>query len=144
MNGISDSAVVRALVQASKDGVKIDIVCRGICTLRPQVSGISDNIRVISVVGRFLEHSRIYRFENAGSPEVFIGSADLRPRNLSRRVELLAPVADPEHHRVLDRILSLYVEDPTGWELGADGAYRQRHSGGESAQSALMSSSQGQ
>ena len=142
MNGVSDSAVVRALVNASKDGVKIDIVCRGICTLRPHVPGTSDNIRVISVVGRFLEHSRIYRFENAGSPDVFIGSADLRPRNLSRRVELLAPATDPEHHRVLDRILSLYVEDPRGWELGSDGSYRQRHSEGESAQSSLMSSRQ--
>lgn len=142
MNGISDSAVVRALVQASKDGVKVDIVCRGICTLRPKVPGVSDNIRVTSVVGRFLEHSRIYRFENAGSPEVFIGSADLRPRNLSRRVELLVPANDPEHHRALERILSLYVEDPTGWELGPDGSYTRRNSvSGESAQSTLMSSS---
>ena len=140
MNGLSDSAVVRALVRASNDGVKVDIVCRGICTLRPKVPGVSDNIRVISVVGRFLEHSRIYRFENAGSPEYFIGSADLRPRNLSRRVELLAPVSDPEHHRALEKTLSLYVEDPTGWELNADGSYTQRKSAGLSAQSSLMSS----
>ncbi len=139
MNGLSDSAVVRSLARASTDGVAIDIVCRGICTLRPRVPGVSDNIRVISVVGRFLEHSRIYRFENAGSPEYFIGSADLRPRNLSRRVELLAPVSDPEHHRILEKILSLYVEDPSGWELEPDGSYAQRDSSGSSAQSVLMS-----
>ena len=100
--------------------------------------GVSDNIRVVSVVGRFLEHSRIYRFENSGKPEYFIGSADLRPRNLSRRVELLAPVSDPEHHDVLEKTLALYVEDPTGWELLADGSYVQRKKEGPSAQSLLM------
>jgi len=140
MNGLSDAGVVRALVEASKDGVKVDIVCRGICTLRPKVPEVSDNIRVISVLGRFLEHSRIYRFENAGSPEYFIGSADLRPRNLTRRVELLAPVSDEKHHRALERILSLYVEDPTGWELAQDGTYHQRKVDGPPAQSVLMSS----
>jgi polyphosphate kinase len=138
MNGLSDSSVVRALVQASNDGVKIDIVCRGICTLRPQVPGVSENIRVTSVVGRFLEHSRIYRFENSGEPEYFIGSADLRPRNLSRRVELLAPVSDTEHHETLEKTLALYVEDPTGWELRADGSYVQRKIEGLSAQFSLM------
>ena len=140
MNGLSDAGVVRALVQASKDGVKVDIVCRGICTLRPKVPEVSENIRVISIVGRFLEHSRVYKFENAGAPEYFIGSADLRPRNLTRRVELLAPVSDEKHHRALERILSLYVEDPTGWELAADGSYHQRKIDGPSAQSVLMSS----
>jgi polyphosphate kinase len=138
MNGLSDSSVVRALVQASNDGVEIDIVCRGICTLRPQVPGVSENIRVTSVVGRFLEHSRIYRFENSGEPEYFIGSADLRPRNLSRRVELLAPVSDTEHHETLEKTLALYVEDPTGWELRADGSYVQRKIEGLSAQFSLM------
>jgi polyphosphate kinase len=140
LNGLSDSSVVRALARASNDGVIVNLVCRGICTLRPKVPGVSDNINVVSVVGRFLEHSRIYRFENDGSPEYFIGSADLRPRNLTRRVEMLAPVTDAEHHRALDRILSLYVEDPTGWELSADGSYRQRDCSGPSAQSVLMSS----
>ena len=138
MNGLSDSAVVRALVQASKDGVKIDLVCRGICTLRPGASGVPGNIRVVSVVGRFLEHSRIYRFENAGQPDYYIGSADLRPRNLGRRVELLAPVLHPPHHRILEQTLDLYVNDPTAWELSASGEYRQRSGAGHGAQESLM------
>lgn len=138
MNGLSDASVVRALVQASKDGVPVDIVCRGICTLRPRVAGVSENIRVVSVVGRFLEHSRIYRFENAGAPEYFIGSADLRPRNLSRRVELLARVQDPVHQSALGRILQLYVDDPTGWELAPNGSYRQRSGGSRGAQQVLL------
>ena len=138
MNGLSDSAVVRALVQASRDGVPVDIVCRGICTLRPGVAGVSENIRVISVVGRFLEHSRIYRFDNAGAPEYFIGSADLRPRNLSRRVELLARVQDPVHQSALGQILQLYVDDSTGWELAPNGSYRQRTARSPGAQQVLL------
>lgn len=139
MNGLSDSAVVRALVQASRDGVQVDLVCRGICTLRPGVPGVSENVRVRSVVGRFLEHSRVYRFENAGSPIYFIGSADLRPRNLSRRVELLAPVIDLDQQVSLESILNLYVEDPTGWELQPDGTYLRRTETGVGAQQALVS-----
>ena len=139
MNGLSDSAVVKSLVQASRDGVKVDLVCRGICTLRPGVPGVSDNIRVTSVVGRFLEHSRIYRFENAGSPAYFIGSADLRPRNLTRRVELLAPVSDREQQENLDRILNVYVDDPTSWELQSNGTYRRNSAHGVGAQQALVS-----
>ena len=144
MNGLSDSAVVRALVQASNDGVPVDIVCRGICTLRAGVPGVSERIRVVSVVGRFLEHSRIYRFENAGAPEYFIGSADLRPRNLTRRVELLARVQDPVHQAELGRILQLYVDDPTGWELAPNGAYHRRNARGEAAQQVLLSETQGE
>jgi polyphosphate kinase len=139
MNGLSDSGVVRALMQASRDGVKVDIVCRGICTLRPGVAGISDNIRVTSVVGRFLEHSRIYRFENAGSPNYYIGSADLRPRNLSRRVELLAPVTDREQQVNLERILNVYVDDQTSWELQSNGTYSRKSVHGVGAQQSLVS-----
>lgn len=138
MNGLSDSSVVRALVQASRDGVHVDLICRGICTLRPGVPTVSERVRIISVVGRFLEHSRIYRFENAGAPEYFIGSADMRPRNLSRRVELLVPVHDELHHQTLSDILDLYVNDSTGWELLPSGDYIQRSVGAPRAQEALM------
>jgi polyphosphate kinase len=137
VNGLSDPEVVRALYDASEAGVEIDLVVRGICTLAPGVPGRSSRIRITSVVGRYLEHSRIYRFANDGAPEYFIGSSDLRPRNLRRRVELLVPVPGAEHRRELDRILELYQRDPTGWDLLADGSYVQRGGAGRSAQSAL-------
>jgi polyphosphate kinase len=126
LNGLSDPDIVRALYAASRDGVEIDLVVRGICTLRPGVRGLSDRIRVVSIVGRLLEHSRVYRFANGGDPKYVIGSADLRPRNLRRRVELLAPVTRVEDQRMLDDLLSRYVGDPTAWELGADGSYARR------------------
>lgn len=138
LNGLSDPDVVRALYRASQDGVEIDLVVRGVCTLRPGVPGRSERIRVGSIVGRFLEHSRIYRFANGGDAKYFIGSADLRPRNLRRRVELLVPIADAAHRAMLDQVLGLYVNDPTGWTLMADGAYVWR-GGGLSAQQALSS-----
>ena len=138
INGLSDPDVVRALYRASGDGVKIDLVVRGICTLRPGVADRSERIRVVSVVGRFLEHSRIYRFANGGSPLYYIGSADLRPRNLRRRVEVLTPVDREEHRRRLDDILSLYLDDPTAWDLQSDGIYRSRGPTGDGAQQALI------
>ena len=137
LNGLSDPDVVRALYRAARDGVEIDLIVRGICTLRPGVVGRSERVRVISVVGRFLEHSRIYRFANAGAPEYFIGSADLRPRNLRRRVEVLVPVQVEEHRRRIDDALDLYLADPTAWELGADGEYTQRNGQGASTQETL-------
>jgi len=137
-NGLSDPEVVRALYRASEAGVTIDLVVRGICTLRPGVPGRSTRIRVISVVGRFLEHSRVYRFENGGAPEFFIGSSDLRPRNLRRRVELLVPVLGEDHRATLDHVLALYLADATAWELGADGHYRQRTGDGRGAQETLL------
>jgi polyphosphate kinase len=138
VNGLSDAEVVRALYRASDAGVQVDLVVRGICTLRPWVPGHSDNIRVVSVVGRFLEHSRIYRFENAGEPEYLIGSSDLRPRNLRRRVELLVPVRGPELRAQLDRILELYLDDGTAWVLRSDGRYDRASSNGASAQATLV------
>jgi polyphosphate kinase len=137
LNGLSDPDVVRALYRAARDGVEIDLIVRGICTLRPGVVGRSERIRVISVVGRFLEHSRIYRFANAGTPEYFIGSADLRPRNLRRRVEVLAPVQAADHRRRLDEALELYLADQTAWQLGVDGEYTQRGGQGASTQATL-------
>jgi polyphosphate kinase len=137
LNGLSDPDVVRALYRASRDGVEIDLVVRGICTLRPHVTGRSERIRVESIVGRFLEHSRVYRFANGGDPRYFIGSADLRPRNLRRRVELLVPIANPRHRRLLDTILELYTADPTAFELQADGSYSPRAGNGASAQTTL-------
>ena len=126
VNGLADREVVRALYQASQAGVRVELIVRGICTLRPGVPGISDRIHVVSIVGRLLEHSRIYRFTNAGDPEYLIGSSDLRPRNLRRRVEVLVPVLDPSHRARLDLILSRYLDDASGWDLEASGAYRRR------------------
>ena len=138
VNGLSDAEVVRALIGAATDGVKIDLIVRGICTLRPGVRGRSENIRVVSVVGRLLEHSRIYRFENGGSPSYYIGSADMRPRNLRHRVELLVPVMDPGHHAQLDQILDLYLNDPTAWDLKSSGEYVQRDGKGGGAQETFI------
>jgi polyphosphate kinase len=143
INGLSDPDVARALYRASSDGVEIDLVVRGICTLRPGVPGRSERIRVTSIVGRFLEHSRIYRFANGGTPRYFIGSADLRPRNLRRRVEVLAPIDVPGHRRRLDEILTFYLDDPTAWELRADGTYEPRNRAGESTQTTLVKGQRG-
>jgi polyphosphate kinase len=136
-NGLSDPEVVRALYRASQDGVEIDLVVRGICTLTPGVPGRSERIRVRSIVGRFLEHSRIYRFSNDGDPAYYIGSADLRPRNLRRRVELLVSITNTEHRRRLDAILDAYWHDPTAWVLDRDGEYAQRGGEGIPAQEDL-------
>src|SRR5205823_10576782 len=92
INGLLEPVIVQALYQASQAGVKIDLICRGICALRPQVPGISDNIRVFSIVDRFLEHSRIFYFENGGDAQVYVGSADRMDRNLSRPVEVVFPI----------------------------------------------------
>ena len=138
LNGLSEPDVVSALYRASEDGVRIDLVVRGVCTLRPGMTGVSENITVVSVLGRFLEHARAFHFANAGSPEYFIGSADLRPRNLRRRVELLAPVRDPVCRAQLDALLDAYVGDPTAWELTSAGEYVRRHGVGPGAQEQLI------
>jgi polyphosphate kinase len=122
-NGLADDEVVRAFYRASQAGVEIDLVVRGICTLRPGVPGLSDRVRVRSILGRFLEHARIYSFGNGGEPEYWIGSADLRPRNLRRRIEVLAPILDEGCRRRLDALLELDLRDPTAWLLGPDGKY---------------------
>ncbi len=126
INGLLEPVIVQALYRASQAGVKIDIVCRGICALRPGVPGVSENIRVTSVVDRFLEHSRIFYFENAGDTEVYVGSADWMDRNLSRRVEVVFPIEQPDlKARVIDEILALSLADNVKTrELQADGSYR--------------------
>ena len=112
MNALADEAVVEALYEASCAGVPVDLVVRGICVLRPGVPGVSENVRVTSVVGRFLEHSRVYAFENGGSPEVYLGSADWMPRNLRHRVEVLFPVEDAAlRDRLRNEVLATYLAD---------------------------------
>jgi len=125
MNALNEPRVVRALYAASQAGVQIDLIVRGACTLRPGVPGVSDNIRVRSIVGRFLEHSRVYWFGNDGAPELFCASADWLERNLLRRVETGFPILDPElARRVYRDVLQNYLDDNlNAWELQADGRY---------------------
>lgn len=130
MNSLIDQALIEALYEASQAGVQIDLIVRGICSLRPGLKGVSENIRVISVIGRFLEHSRIFYFGNQGQEEVFIGSADWRTRNLDRRVEVVVPVEDPAIIRYLKEVLDIMIADNRqAWDLLPDGHYRQRHPG---------------
>ncbi len=118
MNALEDRDFTRLLYEASQAGVKVDLVIRGICRLRPGLPGLSENVRVVSIIGRFLEHSRIYSFENGGNPEFFIGSADLMKRNLDDRIEVLVPVRRTEHKARLADLLTLLLEDPRqGWHL---------------------------
>jgi polyphosphate kinase len=126
MNSLVDPALIDSLYDASQRGTSIDLIVRGICCLRPQVPGLSENIRVRSLLGRFLEHSRIYRFgADPESAEYLIGSADLMPRNLDHRVEALVPVADPRLRSRLAETLELdLADDVLSWELAADGAWR--------------------
>ena len=128
MNSLVDPKIIATLYEASRAGVQIDLIVRGMCCLRPGIPGISENIRVISVVGRFLEHSRIYYFHNQGKEEVYIGSADWMPRNLDRRVEAVVPIEDPEIVKDLQEILAVMLADNRqAWELQPNGSYIQRH-----------------
>jgi len=127
MNALVDPKIIAALYEAAQAGVKIDLIVRGICCLRPGIEGVSDNIGVISVIGRFLEHSRIFYFQNGGNAEVYIGSADWMTRNLSRRVEAVTPVEDSHLAQELQEILGIMLSDNRqAWELQSDGSYIQR------------------
>ena len=126
MNSLMDKSIIRLLYQASQTGVQMDLIVRGICCLRPGLEGISENIRVVSIVGRFLEHSRIFYFRNGGSEEVYLGSADLMPRNLNHRVEALFPVESPKLVQYLrDEVLATYLADNTqAREMESNGSYK--------------------
>jgi polyphosphate kinase len=125
VNSLVDARMIRALYQASQAGVKVDLIVRGICSLRPGLEGVSENIRVLSIVGRFLEHIRIYYFHSEGDPNVYIGSADLMPRNIDRRVEVLFPVEDPVlRQEIVENILNVQLRDTAkGYWLQPDGTY---------------------
>jgi polyphosphate kinase len=127
MNALDDLGIIRNLYRASKAGVKIDLIIRGHSRLRPGLKGYSDNIRLISILGRFLEHDRIYYFHNNDQPQVFLGSADWRNRNLKDRVELITPIDQPELRHQLISILNDALDDNRlAWELDAEGNYRLR------------------
>jgi polyphosphate kinase len=132
MNSLEERKVCRALYDASKAGVKIDLIVRGFCTLRPGVPGLSENIRVVSVIGRFLEHSRIFYFRNAAAAdelegEFYIGSADWMYRNLLARVEAVAPIERRPHRARLWEILQIMLKDTRqAWDMHPDGSYTQR------------------
>ncbi len=132
MNSLVDPDLMVALYEASHAGVQVDLIVRGICCLRPGLPEVSEHIRVISIIGRFLEHSRAWCFLNAGDPEVFISSADWMPRNLDRRIEAACPVEDPAHRQTIRDLLELMWRDNRqAWDLGSDGTWRQRTPGEE-------------
>jgi polyphosphate kinase len=132
MNALVDAEVIEALYAASQAGVEIDLIVRGICCLRPQVPGVSERIRVISIIGRFLEHSRLWYFANDGAPEFYFGSADWMPRNFDRRVECAVPVDDVQlHPRLMSLLETCLADNRQAWELSADGGYSQRHAVGQ-------------
>jgi polyphosphate kinase len=124
MNQLQDPEIIRELYAASAAGVPVNLNVRGLCCLRPGVPGLSESIRVFSVIGRFLEHSRIFRFENGGQPEHFLGSADWMKRNLSNRVETVMQVMSPDLQQDLDKILAVYASDnASAWDCQPDGVY---------------------
>lgn len=135
MNSLVDPAIIKLLYQASQAGVSIDLIVRGICCLRPGIAGVSDNIRVISVIGRFLEHSRIFCFHNNGQPEYYIGSADWMTRNLDRRVEAVTPVEEPALAAELQGILAtLLADNRQAWDMAPEGTFSQRQPDAEDAE----------
>ena len=131
MNALVDPAIIALLYEASQAGVMIDLVVRGMCSLRPQLEGISDNIQVVSVIGRFLEHSRLFWFGNGGEPELFFGSADWMSRNLDRRIEAVAPIEDPKLRHQLEQAIDLYLNDTGAWHMDNQGKFSQRQLEGE-------------
>ncbi|HMD37770.1 MAG TPA: polyphosphate kinase 1 [Candidatus Acidoferrum sp.] len=149
VNAVIDPPVIQALYRASRAGVEIDLIVRGQCALVPGIRGVSSHIKVRSIVGRFLEHSRIFYFENGGTPDIYLGSADWMPRNLYERVEVLFPLKDPQHReRVCNEILASYLADTRKARiLGSDGCYSRpravRNGHGFSVQEHLMSLAEG-
>jgi len=144
MNALTDEALIHALVAAGQQGVKIDLIVRGACMLPAGVPGLTDNIRVRSVIGRFLEHSRVFYFRGNGAEELFLSSADWMNRNMLRRIELAWPVTDPAlRQRIIDECLVAYLHDGRdAWDMGPDGTYHpvnlSAKPAGQGAQAALM------
>jgi polyphosphate kinase len=133
MNALVDARCIRALYEASQKGVRIDINVRGICCLRPGLEGVSENIGVRSIVGRFLEHSRVYAFRRGEETRVLMGSADLMPRNLDSRVELVAPVEDTAlKAELMDVLERCFADDASAWELDSEGRWSRCQPDGES------------
>jgi polyphosphate kinase len=127
MNQLQDTQIILELYAAGQAGVPISLNVRGMCCLRAGVPGLSENIKVFSVLGRFLEHARIYRFENAGNPEFYIGSADWMRRNLDSRMETIMPVLDEQIAAELEHMLDVYESDNvTAWDMQPDNSYRRR------------------
>jgi polyphosphate kinase len=141
LNAITEPVIIQALYRASRAGVDIDLIVRGVCCLRPGVPGISERIKVRSIVGRFLEHSRVYCFANAGAREVYCASADWMDRNLFRRIEVAYPVESAElQTRVADDLNLYLADDCQAWELGSNGEYARAGGAGDmSAQTRLLS-----
>jgi polyphosphate kinase len=128
MNALTDPRIIEALYEASQAGVRIDLIIRGICCLRPGLEGISENIRVVSLVGRFLEHARAFAFGEGEEERIYLGSADLMQRNLDRRVEQLFPLREKRHRDKVRRLLELQLADTVNaWELGPDGSFERLH-----------------
>ena len=124
MNSLVDPEIIKLLYEASKEGVKIELIIRGMCCLYPQKNGLSENIKVRSIIGRFLEHSRIFWFNNDGNSEVFIGSADWMRRNLDRRVEAVTPIEDIKIKKEIKHLLDFYLEEnKDSWNMQSDGSY---------------------
>jgi polyphosphate kinase len=139
MNALVDQKIIEALYRASQAGVPIQLNVRGICCLVPGVPGVSDTIEVVSVVGRFLEHSRIYSFHRGDEHVYYIGSADLMPRNLDTRVELLTPIEPPELQAELEDTLERCLADDTySWTMGSDGQWTRRQGDARSVHLELM------
>ncbi|MFN8641173.1 MAG: polyphosphate kinase 1 [Candidatus Binatia bacterium] len=139
VNALEDADVARALYRASQAGVRVDLIVRDSCRLRPRIEGLSDHVRVVSIVGRFLEHGRIYYFRNGGAEEYFIGSADCMKRNLESRVEVVAPVEDPDLRAELRAVLDLQLSpNSDAWEMQSDGTYQRVSPEAESCQSAQI------
>ena len=134
MNSLVDPQAIEALYRASRAGVKVDLIVRGVCGLRPGLPGVSENITVRSIVGRFLEHSRVFYFENAGDPELYCASADWMERNFFRRIETAFPIKRRAHRERILKDLDVYLSDNTqAWQLGSDGVYRRHTPGAEAA-----------